>query len=117
MSERSKRAQFLMKWQSKFEVTRSHLMNRDSSPSLDVCFGELLREEQRLLTQATFQQDRMISNNDLVAYAGQGKGKGRYMRKVQSFSYKEYGHIAANCAKKTCNYCKKQGHIIKDCPT
>jgi hypothetical protein len=29
-------------------------MNRDPSPSLDVCFGELLHEEQRLLTQAAF---------------------------------------------------------------
>jgi hypothetical protein len=25
-------------------------MNRDPSPSLDICFGELLREEQRLLS-------------------------------------------------------------------
>ena len=28
-----------------------------------------------------------------------------------------YGHIAANCAKKACDYCKKLGHIIKDFPT
>jgi hypothetical protein len=49
--------QFLIKLRPEFEVTRSNLMNRDPSPSLDVCFGELLREEQRLLTQATFQQD------------------------------------------------------------
>ncbi|XP_059433195.1 replication protein A 70 kDa DNA-binding subunit C-like [Corylus avellana] len=39
------------------------------------------------------------------------------MRKVQCFSCKEYGHIAANCAKKSCNYCKKPGHFIKECPT
>ena len=39
------------------------------------------------------------------------------MQPVQCYSYKEYGHIAANCAKKSCNYCKKLGHIIKDCPT
>ncbi|XP_058087822.1 uncharacterized protein LOC131234855 [Magnolia sinica] len=90
-------------------------MNRVPPPSLDVCFGELLREEQRLVTQATFQQNRMTSND--VAYAAHGKGKGRDMRKVQCFSCKEYGHIAAHCAKKSCNYCKKPGHIIKDCPT
>ncbi|XP_059442442.1 uncharacterized protein LOC132174783 [Corylus avellana] len=89
-------------------------MNRDPSPSLDVCFGELLREEQRLLTQATFQHD---SNPNPVAYAAYGKGKGKDMRKVQCFSCKEYGHIAANCAKKSCNYCKKPGHFIKECPT
>jgi hypothetical protein len=39
------------------------------------------------------------------------------MCKVQCFGYKEYGHIAANCAKKVCNYCNKQGHFIKECPT
>jgi hypothetical protein len=43
-----------MKLHPKFEVTRSNLMNQDPSPSLDVCFGELIREKQRLLTQATF---------------------------------------------------------------
>jgi hypothetical protein len=89
-------------------------MNWDPSPSLDVCFGELLREEERLLTQATFQQD---SNSNPIAYADYGKGKGKDMRKVQCFSCKEYGHIAVNCAKKSCNYCKKQGHFIKECPT
>jgi hypothetical protein len=52
--EQSKRDQFLMKLYPEFEVTRLNLMNQDLSPSLDVCFGELLREEQRLLTQATF---------------------------------------------------------------
>ncbi|TXG67369.1 hypothetical protein EZV62_008644 [Acer yangbiense] len=112
--EQSKRDQFLMKLRPEFEITRSNLMNRDPSPSLDVCFGELLREEQRLLTQAMFQQD---SNPNPIAYAAYGKGKGRDMRKVQCFSCKEYGHIAANCAKKSCNYCKKQGHFIKECPT
>ena len=57
----------------------------------------------------------MISN--AVAYAAQGKGKGRDMRNVQCFSCKEYGHIATNCTRKFCNYCKKPRHIIKECPT
>ncbi|KAK0596061.1 hypothetical protein LWI29_012478 [Acer saccharum] len=52
-----------------------------------------------------------------MASAAYGKGKGKDMRKVQCFSCMEYGHIAANCAKKSCNYCKKQGHFIKECPT
>jgi hypothetical protein len=43
--EQSKRDQFLMKLCPEFEAARSNLMNRDPSPSLDVCFGELLREE------------------------------------------------------------------------
>jgi hypothetical protein len=77
--EQSKRDQFLMKLRPEFEVTHSNLMNWDPSPSLDVCFGELLHEEQCLLTQATFQQD---SNSNPIAYAAYGKGKGKDMRKV-----------------------------------
>ena len=42
----SKRNQFLIKLRPEFEATRSNLMNRNPVPSLDVCFGELLHEEQ-----------------------------------------------------------------------
>ena len=38
------------------------------------------------------------------------------MRAVQRFSCKDFGHIAWDCPKKFCNYCKKQGHIISVCP-
>jgi hypothetical protein len=109
--EQNKRDQFLMKLCPKFEATRS--MNRDPSPSLDVCFGELLREEQRLLTQAAFQQD---ANLNTVAYAAYGKGRGKDMRRVQCISYKEYGHIAANCAEKVCNYLRKKATLSKTVP-
>ncbi|KAF2297227.1 hypothetical protein GH714_019667 [Hevea brasiliensis] len=40
----------------------------------------------------------------MVAFAAQGKGKGRDMNNIQCYSRKEYGHIAANCGKKFCNY-------------
>jgi len=60
-------------------------MNRDPLPSLDVCFGELLCKE-RLLTQGNFKQD----NSAAVAFAAQGKGKGRNMSNMQCYSYKEY---------------------------
>lgn len=43
--EVNKRDQFLMKHQPKFKVVRTGLLNRFSPPSLDVCLGELLREE------------------------------------------------------------------------
>ncbi|KAJ0011031.1 hypothetical protein Pint_33410 [Pistacia integerrima] len=88
-----------MKLRPEFEATRSNLMNRNPVPSLD----------------ATYQHDKMISN--AVAYTAQGKGKGRDMRNVQCFNCKEYGHIATNYTRKFCNYCKKLGHIIKECPT
>ena len=53
--EQSKRDQFLMKLCPEYEAACSNLMNRDHSPSLDVCFKELLREEQCLATQPIFQ--------------------------------------------------------------
>ena len=48
--EQNKRDQLLMKLQPEFEVTCSNLINHDPSPSLDVCFGELIREEQHFAT-------------------------------------------------------------------
>ncbi|KAH0743204.1 hypothetical protein KY290_031197 [Solanum tuberosum] len=66
--EQSKRDQFLMKLRSDFESVRSNLMNCDPSPSLDVCFRELLREEQHLVTQNAFKKE----NDVTVAFAAQG---------------------------------------------
>ena len=109
--EQSKRDQFFMKLRPKFEAIHSNMMNRAPSPSLDVRFGELLCEEQRLATQTTLQQNNILDN------AAHRRGKVRNMQQVQCYSYKEYGHIAARCAKKSCNYCKKPEHTIKDCPT
>ncbi|KAG7982853.1 hypothetical protein I3843_04G074200 [Carya illinoinensis] len=99
----SRRDQFLMKLRSEYESVRSSLLNRSPVPSLDICFGELLREEQRLSTQAILEQShsRPSINSKIL----------------QCFYYKEYGHIAANCSKKFCSYCKKKDHIIKECCT
>jgi hypothetical protein len=44
----SQRDQFLMKLRPEFENARAGLINRTPVPSLEVCLGELLREEQRL---------------------------------------------------------------------
>ncbi|KAG6494580.1 hypothetical protein ZIOFF_042340 [Zingiber officinale] len=49
--EDSRHDQFLMKLMPTFEVARVGLLNRNPVPSLDICFGELLREEQRMATQ------------------------------------------------------------------
>lgn len=111
----TKRDQFLMKLRSDFEGIRSNLMNRATAPSLDACLNELLREEQRLLTQTTMEQQKAASLP--VAYAAQGRPRGRDMSTVQCFCCKEHGHFASQCPKKFCNYCKKDGHIIKECPT
>ena len=48
--ETSKRDQFLMKLRGEFEAIMSNLMYGEPVPLLDICVGELLREEQRLLT-------------------------------------------------------------------
>ncbi|CAL8168003.1 unnamed protein product [Prunus armeniaca] len=89
--ETTQRDQFLMKLRPEFEGTRSNLMNRESVPSLDTCLNDLLCEEQRLLTQTTMEQRRSASVP--VAYAAQGKPRGRDMSTVHD------------------------GHIIKECPT
>lgn len=104
--EVGKRDQFLMKLRPEFEVVRAALLNRSPSPSLDVCLGELLREEQRLLTQGSMTHDNFVSDAVSVAYSAEGKGKGRDMTTVQCFCCKQFGHIARNCSKKFCNYCK-----------
>ena len=88
-------------------------MNRDPSPSLDVWFRKLLREEQHLVTQNAFKKE----NDDIVAFAAQGKGKGSDMSRTQCYSCKEYVHIASSCSKKFRNYCEQKRHIIKEFPT
>ena len=64
-----KRDQFLMKLRPDLEITRSNLMNRHPIPSLDACLSELLREEQRIVTQATMKHWANVSAPIFVAYA------------------------------------------------
>ena len=111
-----KRDQFLMKLRPDFEIARSNLMNRHLVPSLDACLSELLREEQRIVTQIAMEHRATVSAPVFVAYAAQGRHLGRDMRVVQCFSCIAFGHIARDCSKKFYNYCKKQGHIISACP-
>lgn len=75
--------------------------------------GELLREEQHLATQLSLTQDSVTTAMVNVAYDAQAKG--RLNSQIQCYSCKEFGHIAKHWTKKFCNYCKKEGHIIKDC--
>ncbi|KAG2716123.1 hypothetical protein I3760_03G109600 [Carya illinoinensis] len=113
----SRRDQFLMKLRSEYESVRSALLNRSPVPSLDICFGELLREEQRLSTQALLEQSHGSSGMSTVAYVAHRRGLSINSKNLQCFCCKEYGHIAVNCSKKFCSYCKKKGHIIKECRT
>ncbi|KAG6526085.1 hypothetical protein ZIOFF_016062 [Zingiber officinale] len=107
--ETSKRDQFLMKLIKEFEAIKSNLMKRESIPLLDIGVGELLREEERLITQAVLEQKAQHSTPIPIAYAAQERFKGD----IQCYSCKRFKHIATNCT----NYCKKPRHIIKDCST
>ena len=62
------RDQFLMKLRLKYESIRSSLLNGSHVPSLDIFFGELLHEEQRLITQAILEQSHGSSETSTVAY-------------------------------------------------
>jgi len=106
-----------MKLCPKFEVVYVALLNRNPLPSLEVCVGELLREEQRLLTQAALSLDSVVSKAIIVAYIAQDKSKGRDTRQVKCYSCKQFGYIACHCTQKFCNYCNQRGHIITDYPT
>ena len=65
----SQRDQFLMKLQPEFESARIGLINRTLVPSLEVCLGELLREEQNLASQLGLAHDDGGSEMVNVAYA------------------------------------------------
>ncbi|KAG6504525.1 hypothetical protein ZIOFF_036859 [Zingiber officinale] len=66
-----------MKLRPEFEVTRIGLLNRNPVPSLDICLGELLPEEQRMATQAVLGLSKEISGIVNVAYAAKGRTKNR----------------------------------------
>ncbi|KAI9198714.1 hypothetical protein LWI28_021056 [Acer negundo] len=51
VQEISQRDRFIMKMRCDFEPVCANLMARNPCPSLDICFGELLREEQWCTTQ------------------------------------------------------------------
>ncbi|WVZ12533.1 hypothetical protein V8G54_017063 [Vigna mungo] len=79
------------------EGIRSNLMHIDPVPSLDACLNELLREEQRLLTQSIIEDQRLSTVP--VAYVAQGKSRRHDMSIIQCFSCKRFGHYASTCPK------------------
>ena len=93
----SKRDQFLMDLQPDFENARSNMINSHHVPSLDACLSELLREKQRIITQAAMEHRATISAPVSMAYAAQGRHTGRDMRVFQCFSCKDFGHIDQDC--------------------
>ena len=78
----TRRDQFLMKLHLEYESVRSSLLNKSHIPSLDICFGELLHEEQRLSTQAILEQSHGSSRTATVAYAAQGRGPSMHSKNL-----------------------------------
>ena len=102
-----------MKLHPEFEHVGANLKNRDPIPSLDVYLNELLRNEQRGITQTALAQKHGSSPSLDVAYATQTIP--RDLRRTQCYSYKGFGHLANQCKRKVCSYCKNGGHIISEC--
>ena len=100
-----------MKLRPKFEAIRSSLMNCAPSPSLDVCFGELLHEKQRLATQTALQQNNIPNN--AIAYAAHGRGKVKNMQPVQCYSCKEYGHMLLTMQRNLATIARSLGTLSK----
>jgi len=107
----SQQDQILMKLCPKFKSIRAGLIDHKPIPTLDECLGELLREEQRLASQHGIAQDTVITKIVNMAYAAQGKGRSKSL--PQCYNCKEFGHIAKNCNKKFCNYCKKKVTLLR----
>ena len=93
-----------MKLRPEFEFSRVGLLDRNLVPSLETRLSELLREEQRMAIQAVVGSFKETSEVVNVAYVDQGKNRGN--GQMQCYSCKEFEHIARNCGKKFCNYCK-----------
>ena len=113
----SQRDQFLMKLRPQFENVRSNLMSRVPSPSLESCLAELLREEQRLVTQTALTQNAPQAAPIDVAYVARGKPQARDMSKVKCFCCHKLGHVSTQCNQKFCSYCKTKGHVLPECRT
>lgn len=96
--EVSKRDQLLMKLYAKFEVARGALMNRNPVPDLEVCVGELFREEQSLLTKNNISHDQSNPKALTISYLAQNTTGKCNTQHVQCFYCKYFGHIARSCS-------------------
>eukprot|EP00268_Persea_americana_P025628 TRINITY_DN24957_c0_g1_i3.p1 TRINITY_DN24957_c0_g1~~TRINITY_DN24957_c0_g1_i3.p1 ORF type:complete len:112 (-),score=7.33 TRINITY_DN24957_c0_g1_i3:172-507(-) len=82
-------------------------MSRVSSPSIDTCLSELLREKRRLVTQTAIQQ--ATTGGPMTAtYVAQDKPQTRDVNKVQYYCFHKYGHVATQCNQKLCTHCKRK---------
>ena len=96
--EESHTSQFLMNLHPEFESVQSALMNREVSPSFDICVQEVLREE-------TWLQSQHAISEEPKAFVPNKSAEAAFLTpKVQCFECKGYGHVARYGKKK--HYCK-----------
>ena len=82
----NQRDQFLMKLRPEFDTIRSNLMSRQPTPSLETSLNEVLREEQRQVTQTHL--TKQTSNGALeVAYVVRWKPSAQIPRDEHQSSY------------------------------
>lgn len=116
LHEERKVMQFLMKLRPEYEVVRANILNRASDPDMDSVLSEILREETRIVTQASLENKRDADATVFFANKSKNKSFPRDFSKIQCHECKEYGHVASHCKKRNqCTYCKKTGHIISEC--
>ncbi|CAL1379860.1 unnamed protein product [Linum trigynum] len=118
---------FLMQLRPEFEAIRSTILHRGEL-TMEGMYGDLIREETRLRTQARLDLRPGDGENSLLAAAAAADtdaafavGRPQFQRRVpvselQCHHCKEKGHLQKYCRRKNyCVYCKKGGHIILDC--
>ena len=113
LQQNGHRDQLLMKLRPEYETVRSNLMSRASLPTIDDCLQELLREEQRLVTKITIEQQS--STEAPLAYAVKTRPPPQDISRVQCYNCKKYSHYANHCKLRVCKYCKAVGHTIEEC--
>lgn len=91
-------SQSLMTLCPEFESVRAALVNMEVTPDLDTCVQEILREEIRLQSQNTLNEEPkafVAPSSDTMALISTKE------KQVQCFECKGFGHMARNCEKKT----------------
>ncbi|PIN11163.1 hypothetical protein CDL12_16238 [Handroanthus impetiginosus] len=86
--------QFLMKFRSKFEYIRANLLNRETTPDIDMVLSAVLKEETCLGMQSSMDTSLSVSTA-LLASRSNSTSTGKPSQ-LQCFQCKEYGHIAAH---------------------
>jgi len=95
--KKSRVVQFLMKLRPEFESIRANLLNRETTPDIDMVLSAVLREETRLGTQSSMDASLSVSTALLVSRSNSTSAQKTSL--LQCFQCKEYGHIAAHCRK------------------